>query len=442
MRVPFSLQNKKIYIVSLGCAKNLVDSEKIVATFEKEGYPLTTDPEEAKYLIVNTCGFLKDAVEESIDTILDLAEIKKNDPTKKLIVTGCMVQRYREELLKELPEVDLFTGTGEFHNIPGFLKKGIKISAPIPRYIAWDIPRHLLTQSPIGYLKIAEGCSANCSFCIIPRLRGPQVSMSVDKLVEEAKWMAEQGVKELIIVAQDTTAYGRDLKDGTDLLKLLEALLNINGFRWIRLQYLYPEEFPKEFFNLFKNTSILPYFDIPIQHINDRILKQMNRRTNSKTIKELFERIKEKIPEAVIRTTVIVGFPGETEEEFDGLYRYLESSPVDFFGAFKFSPEEEAKASRFPNQIPEDIREKRLDAISKLGWEKLEDFYEKQKGKIVETLLESDWDNESLIGRAWFQGPEADGSILVKREATISPPLFTRVKILNNFSEFDGEMVE
>ena len=435
------MKSHRFYLVSLGCAKNLVDSEKITAVMEQHGYKLTMDPSSADILIVNTCGFIKDAVEESVETILELAEIKKINPEVKLVVSGCMVQRYREMLAEELPEVDLFVGTREFFKIPELLKKKRKISIKRPRYEAWEIPRKLLTHLPTAYLKIAEGCSANCTFCIIPKLRGPQVSRDIPSLIEEAKWLESQGVKELIVISQDTTAYGRDLKDGTNLIALLRELLDKTDFHWIRLQYLYPESYPEEFFSLFKNSPLLPYFDIPIQHISDRILKMMNRRSDSKTIRKLMEEIKSRIPEAIIRTTVIVGFPGETDREFNELLTYLEESPIDFFGAFKFSAEEGTRASRLPNQVPEEVKEERLDIINRIAWEKLDTLYSRLEGSTMEVLIEEDWDRDFFIGRAWFQGPDADGSILVKKDEKTSPPLFTDVKILNEVSEFDGEVV-
>ncbi len=436
------MRKPSFYLVSLGCAKNLVDSEKIVSRMTESDYQFTGDPVNADVIIVNTCGFIRDAVEESVDTILELAELKKKDPHKMIVVSGCMVQRYKEELAGEIPEVDLFVGTTDFYRIPELLKKSDrKLVINRPLYRAWDVPRQLLTSLPTAYLKIAEGCSANCSFCIIPRLRGPQTSREIEKLVEEARSLERQGVKELIIVSQDTTAYGRDLKDGTNLTRLLDSILSQTNFHWVRLQYLYPEEYTDEFFNLFYDSPLLPYFDIPIQHISDRILRLMNRRTDSHTVRSTMERIKEKIPEAIIRTTVIVGFPGETEEDFNILVEYLEDSPIDFFGAFKFSPEEESRAAKLPDQIPEEIKERRLDIINKVAWNKLETLYSRFKGNELEVLVEDDWNDEMLIGRTWFQGPDADGSILIRKKTGISIPQFHRVKVRNEVSEFDGEII-
>ncbi len=433
--------SRHFYLISLGCAKNLVDSEKIVANLEKNGYKLTLNPEEADILIVNTCGFIRDAVEESVDTILELAEIKKAKSSVKLIVSGCMVQRYKEELANEIPEVDLFVGTRDFYRIPELLDRKEKIIINRPYYEAWNIPRKLLTNIPTAYLKIAEGCSANCSFCIIPKLRGPQTSRGIKALIEEAKQLEKIGVEELILISQDTTAYGRDLKNGTNLTKLLQQLIEATNFHWLRLQYLYPEEYPRGFFDLFKNSPLLPYFDIPIQHISDNILKVMNRRTDSSTILRLMENIKSTLPDSIIRTTVIVGFPGETERDFNELVRYLEESPIDFFGAFKFSPEEGTKAAKLPDQISEEVKEKRMDIINKLAWEKLDTLYSRLKGKEIEVLIEEEWEENYLIGRAWFQGPDADGSILIEKSRTTSPPAFVRLKVKNEVSEFDGEVI-
>ncbi len=433
--------SKKFHIISLGCSKNLIDSEKIFYQFEKFSFSYTPDPSSADVVVINTCGFIRDAVEESIDTILEMGEIKKKKPGMKIVVSGCMVQRYRDQLLSELPEVDLFVGTTDFYRIPELLDENKRLHITRPIYKAWEIPRHLLTRPPVGYLKIAEGCSANCSFCIIPRLRGPQRSRTVDKLLDEAKWMKDQGVEELIIIAQDTTAYGRDLDDETNLTTLLERLKKIEGFRWIRVQYLYPEEYDEEFIELFAEPPLLPYFDIPIQHFSDTILKRMNRRSDSKTIRNLFKKIKKKIPQSVIRTTVITGFPSETDDDFERLTSFLEEDLVDFFGFFKFSPEEEARASKFPDQIDEEIKEERAEILSQLAWEKLENFYNKFSGKSVSAIVEEEWDEKYNIGRAWFQGPDADGSLLIKKTTT-PPPFFTEVEVKNEVSEFDGEVMD
>lgn len=413
-----------VCLVSLGCPKNLVDSEVILGLLSKEGYALTTDPVEAEIIIVNTCAFIQDATKEAIETILSLTRYKKEGRCRQLIVSGCLPQRYGEILEKELPEVDLFIGTGAFQTLPRLLiqkrKKKSLLSRPTFLYNE-NTPRILSTPSFLAYLKIAEGCSNACTFCTVPKIRGPYRSRRLQSILEEAKNLADQGVKELILIAQDTTTYGKDLKDGTNLEKLLKGLVKVERFRWIRMLYSYPKEnnFSEGLLELIaQEEKICPYFDLPIQHIDNDILKRMGRKSNKQEILNLLQKIRTFLPDATLRSSLIVGFPGEGESQFKSLLDFVMEIQFDHLGAFKYSPEEKTPAARLPDSIPESVKEERLRTLMELQKKISLKKYRKMVGRRMEVLVEGpDRQGEILRGRLKMQAPEIDGCVFLKGKA-------------------------
>ncbi len=351
-----------ICLVSLGCPKNLVDSEVTLGLLSKQGYSFTTDPSTAEVIIVNTCSFIKDATQEAIETILRLTPYKKEGRCHLFIVSGCLPQRYGKALEKELPEVDLFVGTGSFQKIPQLiLQRGKRKSYLSGQTFLYNekTPRILSTPSFTAYLKIAEGCSRSCTFCTVPKIRGPYRSRRISSILKEAERLVAQGVKELVLIAQDTTAYGQDLKDGTSLERLLKALVRIAGLRWIRILYAYPKlsHFTESLLELLsQEEKICPYLDLPIQHIDDEILRRMGRRSTKQEIRNLVEKLRTSVPGIALRTSLIVGFPGETEKQFKTLLRFVEEAQFDHLGAFQYSPEEGTPAYKFHNPIPEEVK--------------------------------------------------------------------------------------
>jgi len=413
-----------VCLVSLGCPKNLVDSEVILGLLSKEGYSLTTDPAGAEIIIVNTCSFIQDATKEAIETILHLSHYKKEGRCHLLVVSGCLSQRYGKKLEKELPEVDLFVGTGDFQRLPQILtqKRKKKSFLSKPAFLYDEItPRILSTPSFIAYLKIAEGCSKTCTFCTVPRIRGPYRSRGLRSVLEEAKNLADQGVKELILIAQDTTAYGEDLRDGTHLEKLLKGLVKIEGLRWIRILYAYPKAdyFTDGLLELIaQEKKICPYFDLPIQHIDDTILKRMGRRSKNHEIRNLLQRIKASIPGVSLRTSLIVGFTGEGESQFKALLDFIEEIQFDHLGAFQYSSEEGTPASRLPDPIPEKVKEERLRTLMGIQKKISLKKYQEKVGKRMEVLVEGpDSQGNALRGRLQTQAPEIDGSVFLKGKA-------------------------
>jgi ribosomal protein S12 methylthiotransferase len=413
-----------ICLVSLGCPKNLVDSEVILGLLSKEGYLLTTDPSRAEILIVNTCSFIQDATKEAIETILHLSRYKKEGRCHLLIVSGCLPQRYGKVLEKELPEVDLFVGTGSFQNLPKILsqKRKRKNYLSHPAFLYDErTPRILSTPPYTAYLKIAEGCSNACSFCTVPKIRGTYRSRRLPSVLEEAKRLADQRVQELILIAQDTTAFGEDLRDGTNLEKLLKGLIKVDGLRWIRLLYSYPRarHFTEGLLELIaREKKICPYFDLPIQHIDDKILKRMGRRSRSLEIRTLLEMIRTFLPQVSLRSSLIVGFPGEGESHFKALLKFVEEIQFDHLGAFKYSPEEGTPASRLPDSVPEGVKEERLRTLMELQKRISLRNYRKMVGSRMEVLVEgSDRGGGALRGRLQIQAPEIDGCIFLTGKA-------------------------
>jgi ribosomal protein S12 methylthiotransferase len=411
-------------LVSLGCAKNLVDSEVMLGLLSEAGYRLTTDPSKAEIIIVNTCSFIQDASKEAIDTILQVNRYRKEGRCHRLVVSGCLPQRYGEALEKELPEVDLFVGTGDFRDLPALLARSHqnKTFVSKPSFLYDDrTPRILSTPPFTAYLKIAEGCSKACTFCTVPSIRGPTQSRKARSVIDEARRLAGQGVQELILIAQDTTAYGEDLRDGTTLEKLLRSLIRVEGFRWIRILYAYPRlrYFTEGLLDLMAHErKICPYLDLPIQHIDDEILKRMGRRSKGAEIRHLLRKIRAFLPDASFRTSLIVGFPGERDSQFRSLLEFVEETRFDHLGAFKYSPEEGTPASRLPHPVPEKVKEERLKRLMKLQKKISLEKYRTMVGKKKEVLVEgpnghrNDWK-----GRLQTQAPEIDGAVFLKGNA-------------------------
>ena len=413
-----------VCLVSLGCSKNLVDSEVILGLLSREEYSLTTDPSTAQILIVNTCSFIEDATKEAIETILQLSHYKKEGRCRLLVVSGCLPQRYGKILEKELPEVDLFVGTGDFQNLPQILSRKQRVKSFLSKSsFLYDerTPRILSTPPYLAYLKIAEGCSNTCTFCTVPRIRGPYRSRKLRSVLDEAKRLADRGVREIILIAQDTTAYGRDLRDGTNLEKLLKDLVNVGGLRWIRILYSYPKasHFTKGLLELIaQEKKICPYLDLPIQHIDDEILRRMGRRSRNHEIRSLLHRIKNALPGVSLRTSLIVGFPGEGKSHFKALCDFVEEIQFDHLGVFKYSSEEGTRASRLSDSVPGSVKEERLRTLMGLQKKISLKKYHKMVGKRMEVLVEGpDGQKGILRGRLQTQAPEIDGCVFLEGKA-------------------------
>lgn len=414
--------NKKLCLVSLGCPKNLVDSEVMLGLLEQDGYAVCPDPKDADLLVVNTCGFIQSAVEEAIDEILHLSRIKESNPQARLVVTGCLVQRYGEELREELPEVDLFIGVDGFQNIGAILrdatigKRGIHLAPPL-FIMDSSLPRRISTPAHRAYLKISEGCSNRCSYCLIPSIRGPLRSRPLDDLVIEAKKLGDEGVRELTLVGQDVTAYGIDLANKqANLPGLLTALLQNSTIDWFRLLYLYPNRITDELLALMAGEKkVLNYLDIPLQHVSSHILKKMNRPFNRAQIDSLLERIYKKVPTAAIRTTFIVGFPGEKESDVEEIADFLKTYRLNNVGIFPYSNEEGCAAEHFPDQCSEDEKQERYDYLMELQSEISLSKNREYVGRTLPVLVEGiSRESELLLeGRTEFQAPEIDGCVYI-----------------------------
>ena len=397
---------KKVAIISLGCAKNLVDSENILGLLIKNHYQVVSNKEEADILIINTCGFIEASKRESISVILDNINGKQ-----KVVVTGCLVNRYVDELKKEIPEVDLWIPIRDY---PRFNQLLASLDKDITNYEGLnDNYRLVSTGFYSAYLKIGEGCSNCCTYCAIPLIRGPYVSRPFDSIIEEAKYLAKQGYKELIVLEQDTTRYGLDLKNKKTIVDLLKELIKINGLEYIRLLYLYPDEITDELIDLIaKEEKLTPYFDIPIQHSEDKILKSMNRRGDKEYLTELFTKIRNKISHAILRTTVMVGFPGETESDFKGLMKFIEEIKFDHLGAFKYSKEEGTASYSFPHQVRENTKQRRLEEVMELQQKISYEQNKKHIGEVMTGLVVGK-ENGYYLLRSYFNAPDdVDGKIL------------------------------
>ena len=429
--------NKKLYMISLGCSKNLVDSEVMLGLLEKDGYAVTQEPENAGLLLVNTCGFIGSAVKEAIDEILELSRFKKDDPTKKLVVTGCLVQRYGTELEKELPEVDLFIGTNGFHTIVDQLY-GKKVPVPLahsleqtPFLMDSSMPRKVSTPSHRAYMKITEGCINRCSYCLIPDIRGKLRSRTIADLTTEAKRLNAEGVKELTLVAQDLLAYGIDLEKQTNLIVLLKQLLAETDIPWIRLLYLHPARVNEELLHLMAaNPRLVPYLDIPFQHVSDHILRLMNRPNTQAQLIELMQSIRRILPLAALRTTMMVGFPGETENDITEMTDFLQKHHFEHLGVFAYANEEGCKAASLPDQITEKIKEARLRKIMELQADISFAALQKYVGGVEQVMVEGLSRESDLLleGRTRYQAPDIDGCVYITR-GTVEPGALVDVTI-------------
>ena len=436
--------SQSIGMVSLGCAKNQVDAEQMLFLLQQAGYNILPEPAGADVVIVNTCGFIESAKTEAIDNILAMAQLKAEGSVGKILVTGCLAQRYQEEILKELPEVDGVLGTGSYYDVVSAVKQLLDGAEGIEEYDDIQAPvqecgRILTTPKHYAYLKIAEGCDNHCAFCIIPTLRGKYRSRPMDKLIEEAKELAASGVKELIVVAQDTSRYGIDLYGERKLAELLRELCKIDGFVWVRVHYLYPDEMSDELIDVLANEpKIVKYLDIPIQHIDDGILKKMNRRGNSKYLKALLTKLRDRIPGLVLRTSLITGLPGEGEKEFEALCDFLREYKLERVGAFAFSPEEGTRAAKM--EYPDaEVARQRADVVEEIQSRIMDEWNESMMGKKLQVLCEGyDADEECWYGRTFADSPDIDGRILFDSEEELTPGDFVTVEVTD---ACDGELI-
>ena len=407
----------KVGFVSLGCSKNLIDTEMAIGLFKRNNFEIVNDVEKAEIIIVNTCGFIESAKQEAINTILEMAEYKEKGTCKYLVVMGCLVQRYKKELQKALPEVDLFIEINDYTN---YWNKILELldekEKPDTINNLCYMDRVISTGNKTAYLKIAEGCSNRCTYCAIPYIRGPYVSRPMEEVLEEAKKLAVAGIKELIVIAQDTTRYGEDLYGESKLSDLLNELCKIDGFEWIRFLYAYPESITDELIQTVKNNpKICNYFDIPIQHISDSVLKRMNRRTTGKQIEELINKIKKQIPDVILRTSLIVGFPGETEGDFNKLFEFVKKGYFDKLGVFTYSKEDGTPAARLKEQIHPATKKKRYNLIMSvakdISAEKLKSYIGKEYKVLVE---DTTFDHKFCVGRSYMDIPDTDGMVIIK----------------------------
>ena len=424
----------KIGFVSLGCSKNLVDTEKLIGIFKTNEYEIVNEPKEAEAIVINTCGFIELAKEEAINTILEMAEYKKKK-CKYLIVMGCLVERYKEELEKALPEVDLFVKYSEYNSLWKQIEKLFKENKNLEKYNNFDDveERVVSTGNNFAYLKIADGCSNRCTYCAIPYIRGPQISRKKEDIIKEAQKLAKQDYKELILIAQDTTKYGTDIYGKPMLTKLLKEICKIDGIKWIRFLYAYPETITDELIQLVKNEDkICKYFDIPIQHISDTVLKRMNRQSDGRSIRSLIQKLRKEIPEVVIRTTLMVGFPGETKEDFVELYEFVKEAKFDKLGCFAYSKEEGTPAARIKEQIHPMTKKSRYNKIMSLQKEISKENLQKQIGREVEILVEDKlFDGKTYIGRTYMDVPDIDGVVYLNTNEDLQIGSFVKGKVID-----------
>ena len=426
----------KILFISLGCDKNLADSEEMLGLLTAGGHEITDDETQADAIVINTCCFIKDAKEESVETILEMAEYKKTGSCHALIVTGCMAQRYQKEIIEEVPEVDAVLGTTSYGDIVKALEEAVAGNhfeefRDIDYLPDTGSKRVLTTGGHFGYLKIAEGCDKHCTYCIIPKLRGKFRSVPMERLIAQAEDMAEQGVKELILVAQETTVYGRDLYGKKSLHILLKKLCEIRGIRWIRILYCYPEEIYVELIETIRDEKkICHYLDIPIQHASDRILKRMGRRTSKQELIDIVGKLRREIPDIVLRTTLITGFPGETEEDHEELKEFVDEMEFDRLGVFTYSPEENTPAAEMVDQIPEEVKEERRDELMELQQEISYDRGQDRIGQELLVMIEGKVADESAyIGRTYGDAPKVDGYIFVQTGELLMTGDFAKVRV-------------
>ncbi|WP_394522159.1 30S ribosomal protein S12 methylthiotransferase RimO [Lacrimispora sp. JR3] len=427
----------KLLCISLGCDKNLVDTEMMLGLLNKDGYTFTDDEYEADVIVINTCCFIGDAKEESINTILDMAQRKIDGNCKALIVTGCLAQRYKQEIIDEIPEVDGILGTSTYDEISNVLQEALGGKEHVQRFHELEgIPeveagRVLTTGGHYAFLKIAEGCDKHCTYCIIPTLRGNYRSVPMERLLKEAEDLAQKGVKELILVAQETTLYGVDLYGKKSLPELLKKLCRISGIQWIRIQYCYPEEITDELIQTIKEEEkICRYLDLPIQHASDKILKRMGRRTTKDQLRSIVGKLRKEIPDIALRTTLISGFPGETEADHEELMEFVDEMEFERLGVFAYSAEEDTPAAEFPDQVLQEVKEERRDAIMELQQEISLEHSNSMIGKTVEVMIEGKVaDENAYVGRTYMDGPGVDGMIFVQTGEELMSGDFARVRV-------------
>lgn len=411
---------EKVSVVTLGCEKNLVDSEIMSGLIHQRGFKLVEKPEDATVIIVNTCGFIDAAKEESVNTILNLAEYKETAKLKALIVSGCLTQRYKQVLMEEMPEIDGIVGTGDFHRINDIIdealrgRKPVYVGNPVFNYEE-TLPRLLSTPRHTAYVKIAEGCDNACTFCSIPIMRGKFRSRSMESILAEVKQLADQGVREVSLIAQDSTNYGTDLYEGFKLPELLNRVSEVPGIAWVRLHYAYPGFFTDELIaTIANNPKICNYIDMPLQHSEDSILKRMRRPGRQRDVRELVGKIRASIPEVAMRTSIIVGFPGETEEDFERLCEFVREMKFDRLGVFTYSQEEDTPANRLPDQLTDDVKEFRQNTLMEIQREVAKDNSSKYVGQTIDVLVERyDGRSDVYIGRSQYDAPEIDGEVFI-----------------------------
>ena len=432
-----------LLFISLGCDKNLVDTEKMLGILGKEGYSFVDDENEADIVVVNTCCFIGDAKEESINTILQMAELKKTGRLKALIVTGCLAQRYKQEIIDEIPEVDAILGTTSYEAVGEAIKEVMHGETPevfesIDAPVSKTTDRLVTTGGHYAFLKIAEGCDKRCTYCIIPYLRGKYRSVPMEQLVKEAEELAEKGVKELILVAQETTLYGKDLYGEKKLPELLRRLAAVSGIQWIRLQYCYPEEITDELIDaIAAEPKVCNYLDIPIQHASDNVLKRMGRRTDQAELRAIIGKLREKIPDICLRTTLISGFPGETQEDFEELYRFVNEMEFDRLGVFPYSQEEDTPAATMEDQVPQEVKEFRRDELMELQQAIAFDKAEDMVGRILTVMIEGKVaDEETYVARTYRDAPNVDGYLFVNTSANLMTGDFVKVLVTDS-NEYD-----
>ncbi len=439
-----------LLFISLGCDKNLVDSEVMLGLLDAKGYGIVDDEEQADVIVINTCCFIHDAKEESIQTILEMAEYKKTGRLKALVVTGCLAQRYQQEILDEIPEVDAVLGTASYDRIVQAVEEALAGKGHVELGSLEEIPevdekRLVTTGGHYAYLKIAEGCDKHCTYCIIPKIRGNYRSVPMERLLEEAGELAGQGVKELILVAQETTLYGKDLYGEKSLHRLLRELCKIKGIRWIRILYCYPEEVDEELIQVIKEEKkICHYLDLPIQHANDGILKRMGRRTSKEQLKAVVAKLREEIPDIAIRTTLITGFPGETKEQHEELMEFVDEMEFERLGVFPYSPEEDTPAADMPGQVAEEVKEERQAELMELQQEIAFEQAGEMIGREVLVLIEGKvTDEDAYVGRTYRDAPNVDGLIFVQTEKELVTGDFAKVRVTGAL-EYDliGELTE
>lgn len=438
-----------ILFISLGCDKNLVDSEVMLGLLDKKGYLIVDSEEDADIIVVNTCCFIHDAKEESIQTILEMAEHKKEGKLKALIVTGCLAQRYQQEIIDEIPEVDAVLGTTSYDHIVEAVEEALAGNGHVVLEDVDALPdvkekRLVTTGGHYAYMKIAEGCDKHCTYCIIPKLRGNYRSVPMEKLLAEAKALADQGVKELILVAQETTVYGKDLYGEKSLHKLLRELCKISKIQWIRILYCYLEEIYDELIQTIKEENkVCHYLDLPIQHASDAVLKRMGRKTSKAQLVEMIEKLRKEIPDISLRTTLITGFPGETQEQHEELKDFVDEMEFDRLGVFTYSPEEDTPAATMTEQIPEEVKEDRQAELMELQQEIAFDLAEDMVGREVLVMIEGKVaDENAYVGRTYKDAPNVDGLIFINTDEELMSGDFARVRVTGAL-EYDliGELI-